>query len=746
MKDIGKKLLGTLALVACCTSVFAFAGCKEEMYTGKPLDGYVSTTDDAESNGGFAVKKGDYVYFINGAESWNASNNYGSVEKGSLMRIHEDDLASGDYTKTDVVVPMLFGQESVDSGIFIYGDYVYYATPTTDKDVDSGQVANSWIDFKRAKLDGSSAMAGYFHRLENKSTKFRFVEEDGVVYLLYEEDGALISFNTVTRTATTLVKGAGAYYYNEKDKSDGTVYYTMNVPVDESSNESYNQIYCVNPSAHVTAYNGNSYTTSSGKTFDFSAFDTSKIAGFNSGNYTTYPYVNLGSLVLDGVHARPNDETHQFGANEDDIADATTFGYKYTIKRAENGGVYYTRADAEASNGSPNGTDESLYYVAEADVFSATNDWNTITGNEKATRVAYTTTNANDTALFEIIGDTHYYFYSANGGLYMESQPSGNAQTEKIDFQVSVSSPTLWKIDGDYLYYFQTATNGNGVTRINYKGEQSDYNNAYLESDKNNAYDEYKAWTVQGIDWNSSWFKPEMFDGTFMYCSAQSFDAKSYDYIYGVELGTTAEIKARNQAYDDVWSAIDDEDMAENEALSSLKEYYYRGGDISVYETAKDKELYDDVQIEEFEKFVARFADDYTGADKLAFETEFFRHIGKMTANDVADMQEGLEKLVLSEKEETGATDEKGLPTWAIVLIVVGGVLVVATGALVPLFIVLSKKKKARAKAEATVNAYKRKKIDTTDDKTIDVYADDDAESVEETTAETTEETSETEE
>ena len=85
MKDIGKKLLGTLALVACCTSVFAFAGCKEEMYTGKPLDGYVSTTDDAESNGGFAVKKGDYVYFINGAQSWNASNNYGSVVKGSLM-------------------------------------------------------------------------------------------------------------------------------------------------------------------------------------------------------------------------------------------------------------------------------------------------------------------------------------------------------------------------------------------------------------------------------------------------------------------------------------------------------------------------------------------------------------------------------------------------------------------------------------------------------------------------------------
>jgi hypothetical protein len=34
------------------------------------------------------------------------------------------------------------------------------------------------------------------------------------------------------------------------------------------------------------------------------------------------------------------------------------------------------------------------------------------------------------------------------------------------------------------------------------------------------------------------------------------------------------------------------------------------------------------------------------------------------------------------------------------------------------------KKKRALAReAEATVNAYKRKRIDTTDDKTIDVYA-----------------------
>jgi outer membrane biosynthesis protein TonB len=73
---------------------------------------------------------------------------------------------------------------------------------------------------------------------------------------------------------------------------------------------------------------------------------------------------------------------------------------------------------------------------------------------------------------------------------------------------------------------------------------------------------------------------------------------------------------------------------------------------------------------------------------------------------------------------ETAVEEESGFPTWAIVLIVCGSVVVVAAAVLIPLLIVLHKKKLKAKEAEATVNAYKRKKIDTTDDKSIDVYAD----------------------
>ena len=70
--------------------------------------------------------------------------------------------------------------------------------------------------------------------------------------------------------------------------------------------------------------------------------------------------------------------------------------------------------------------------------------------------------------------------------------------------------------------------------------------------------------------------------------------------------------------------------------------------------------------------------------------------------------------------------EKESLPTWAIVLIIVGSVLVVTAGVLVPVLIIRHKKKLKALEEEAIVKAGK-KKIDTTDDKTIDVYADEEA-------------------
>ena len=214
MRKTVKQILSLVAVATLFGSTLAMTACGGDYYKADKLSGYTESNTVATSNGGFAVEKDGYIYYINGREDYAASNEYGNVVKGALMRIKQDDLTAGKYDAEDVVVPMLFAAQDYTSGIYIYGDYVYYATPTNDKNVQ-GEVNSSWIDFKRAKLDGTETMKGYYFRLSNNAVKYRFVEENGVVYCLYEEDGMLKSYNTKDDVTTVLVKG-GTYFYDQR--------------------------------------------------------------------------------------------------------------------------------------------------------------------------------------------------------------------------------------------------------------------------------------------------------------------------------------------------------------------------------------------------------------------------------------------------------------------------------------------------------------------------------------------------
>ncbi len=163
MNNKCKKIFGGILATTLLGTTLLAAACGGGVYEGDKLD-YVTPETKAVSNGGFAVEYGDYVYFINGMENYTVENEYGEVVKGALMRMKKsdlnDDIASAGYNKAETVVPMLFVAQNFTSGIYIYGDYVYFATPTTAKD-KNGEVVNSSIDFKRAKLDGSETMKDY---------------------------------------------------------------------------------------------------------------------------------------------------------------------------------------------------------------------------------------------------------------------------------------------------------------------------------------------------------------------------------------------------------------------------------------------------------------------------------------------------------------------------------------------------------------------------------------------------------
>ena len=745
-----RKIISIVAAATLAFSTLALAGCGTKKYAGEKLNA-ADAMENVTSNGGFAVETDGFVYFINGSGVSTDDNTYGDVVKASLMRISKAELSAGQYSAAQIVVPSLFVASYYDAGIYIYDGYVYYATPTTDKNTKTGQVENSYLDIKRSKLDGSEAPMGgkndYFFRLSSNSAKYRFVEVDDTVYCLFEEDSKLKSFNVETGKTTVLVSGAkSSFFYDLKDPTNPNVYYTMGVTYDldkkTSTTAQYDQIYCVNAAATATTDKAKaSYTVYNGETqiasYDFDEKfmkENAEDKGYDLGDYTTYPYVNLGSLVLDGVGSAPSPSNDNRFNKDDKAASSEPLGYNYTIQNYQNDGLYFTRTAITTTASETENA--KLYYLADEKAA----DWNTVTGNTKADVVALDTTNASSSALFEIAEDgTHSYIY-LSGTILKKATADENGVATEIKLAYEVSSATLWKTEGDYLYYYSASTNGNNITRINYKGDEEYYKLAQALHDPD--YVEYKPQTLPLVDWNSAWYKPEFVTGAngeqiVLYSNAQSYGAgtTSYNYIYATKLGTTEEMIARQDDIDEINEFIDS--YTDNSQLQAVMDYYYKTGETAAFDAVKDVEdLYTEYQKTEFDAFKAKFAEggEYEGR----LESSHIALVGRMTEDDQETIYENWANSLLSEKEEE--EEESCLPTWAIVLIVVGGVIVVAAAVTVPLVISAKKKAEAKRRAEATVNAYKRKKIDTTDDKSIDVYAEEEETATEETVEEASEE------
>ncbi len=738
-----KKIISIIAAAALSFSALALTGCGSVGYKGEQLTAGYDKAATVSSNGGFAVEKGDYVYFINGSALSTADNTYGDVVKGSLMRISKAKLAAEQYSEAQIVIPSLFVAGDNTAGVFIYGEYVYYATPTTDKDTKTGQVQNTYLDFKRSKLDGSEAPMGgkndYLFRLSSNTAKYRFVEVNDKVYCLYEEGGALKSrrVDNDNNETTVLVSGAkSSFFFDAKDPTNPNVYYTMGVTYDldkdSQTTANYTQVYCVNAAnTAVTDKATASYKVLDAnskeiKTYDFDEKfmeENAEEKGYDLGDYTTYEYVNLGTLVLDGV-GTANSPSADGRFNWNDKADSSEpLGYTYTIQSYQNDGLYFTRTTLTTGS-QTDSNDTRLYYLSDA----RGAEWNTVTGNTKAQTVALNTDKASSTAFFEITEAGAHVYYYLDGTILKKATAGANGVPSTINLAYEVSSATLWTKEGDYLYYYASGTNGNNVTRINVSGDAAAYNPHLVT-------DEYKPQTLPLVDWNSAWYKPEFItlsDGkqVILYSNAQTYGAGSgsYNYVYAAKVGTTADIVAAQKEIDEVNEEINS--YSENVALQNVMKYYFRTGKTEAFDAVKDvKDLYTKYQKDAFADFLNEFKEEGKFVGRT--ESKYINLVGRMTDDDKEAIEESWANYLLSKEE---VVEDNSLPTWAIVLIVVGGVLIVAAGVAIPLVINAKKKAAKKREEEAIVSAYKRKKIDTTDDKTIDVYAE-----------ESTEETAETE-
>ncbi len=237
-----KIIILFVAILTCLTAVFAGCNGSTGYSNGLTTDGEVS------SNGGFAVVKGEYVYFINGVETHTSDNTYGDVQTGALVRVSKASLANPKEATPELVIPSLFVAGDKTSGFYIFGNDVYYASPVTAKNKE-GEIENTKLDFVKTSLDGKTS--SIVKTVTDNTTQYRYVESDGVVYLI------LKTVNDDSETVIQIVNTSNKeiVYTTEKienvvftEGGDGaTVYYTR-IAHDEvlDKDESFNELHRVN--------------------------------------------------------------------------------------------------------------------------------------------------------------------------------------------------------------------------------------------------------------------------------------------------------------------------------------------------------------------------------------------------------------------------------------------------------------------------------------------------------------------
>lgn len=251
-----KKTLKTLAIILVFIFSLSFFGCGAVTVKGGP-----EKSDPVTSNGGLSVTKGDYLYFVNGYISNDDlkgnQNKYGRVTNGGIYRaklnngklmyeISEDDDGNEVKTLKDVelLVPKLAGFEY--TSLYIFGDYIYFSSPNTEKDQSTGEIRFDLTDFYCVKLNG-----GKIYKLQNATNisdvnNFKFTAIGNFVYLTYLSNSTIynlkISGKDVQET-TIIAENVTSFsmYVEETSYTDNLnenakfVYYTRSFKDGEDS-------------------------------------------------------------------------------------------------------------------------------------------------------------------------------------------------------------------------------------------------------------------------------------------------------------------------------------------------------------------------------------------------------------------------------------------------------------------------------------------------------------------------------
>lgn len=189
-----------ICLVLCFVSV-CFVACDKRTTKEKQFV-YPTASQETRSNGGLAVRKGDYIYAVNGrvegkSSEWDGGYQNTSFTHGGLILIKlnsDGSLATdeNDLLKDDYYIYMsnlLCGFNA--TSLYIDGNYLYFVAVSQENENGKGEEhvwARSRVCIWRVSLDKRSSQCMFTSNKTSTGANVEFYSSNGNVFALVVED------------------------------------------------------------------------------------------------------------------------------------------------------------------------------------------------------------------------------------------------------------------------------------------------------------------------------------------------------------------------------------------------------------------------------------------------------------------------------------------------------------------------------------------------------------------------------
>lgn len=403
-----------------CMAIGVFVACENTKY------GPIGTTEDKDkeviNNGSLVVQQGKYLYYVNGMDATSnitkpEDNYFGKASvKGSIMKseIAED----GSLKNTAVVVPKMMYTAATNGGIYIYGEWIYYMTPSTKTDNQSNVLVDQLVAM-RTKIDGTKTEQ--IAELSANNNQYVFTESAFIYYEGTSLKKVGYSNSSVDKKASEIAKDITGILFTNNST---TIFFTK---ATESKVRQNNNIYVV--------ANGQVKEVTTDATYEGSENDLSKQYVFSLLQYD----------------AKENVLYYSKSNSSSDASKITgTYGYKFGEDFSFDASKEKMYAVSALSTFVSLGFDKGLMDMSavELKLYKPINAGSFVNDTE-----VYATLSATGAKVIKI--DDTYMYYVLSNKLYRIKYADKKAVVEQISNDEDLIN-TSWlsaSIIGDYLYY-----------------------------------------------------------------------------------------------------------------------------------------------------------------------------------------------------------------------------------------------------------------------------------------------------